>query len=174
MTSIVDPSVLVTSSEYLETQLVAVPHNLDKDFLKSYESLVPMVVPRSTVAVTSDSEHTLYAVTLFKKHSAEFVHKARERRWTPRDFRYEPGGQEGETREVEGLQKEERTLWGEALRLGRTGWSDAVMALIHVLALRSFVEAVLRYGLPAEFVCGLIKVRAVDNRRETSEKLTRM
>ena len=54
--------------------------------------------------------------------------------------------------------KEERRVWGEALRLGRTGWSDAVVAWVHVLALRVFVETVLRYGLPLQFVCGLVKV----------------
>lgn len=50
-------------------------------------------------------------------------------------------------------------MWGEALRLGRTGYSDAVMGWIHVLTLRVFVETVLRYGLPLSYVCGLVKVR---------------
>lgn len=54
--------------------------------------------------------------------------------------------------------KEERKVWGEALRLGRTAWGEAVMAWVHVLALRVFVETVLRYGLPLSFVCGLIQV----------------
>lgn len=31
------------------------------------------------------------------------------------------------------------------------------MIWIHVLTLRVFVETVLRYGLPLEFVCGLVK-----------------
>lgn len=117
-----------------------------------------MVVPRSSSQLASDSEFTLYGVTTFKKYSAEFIHKCRERRWTPRDFRYEPGGSQEETREIERLGREERTLWGEILRLGRTGWSDAAMTWVHVLALRVFVETILRYGLPAEYVCGLVKV----------------
>ena len=59
--------------------------------------------------------------------------------------------------ELKKLEKEERKVWGEALRLGRTGYSDAVMAWMHVLALRVFVETVLRYGLPLNFVAGIIK-----------------
>jgi len=96
-------------------------------------------------------------VTVFKKHSAEFIHKCRERRWTPRDWKFKEGGREEENKESEKLEKEERKVWGEALRLGRTGYSDAVQAWIHVLSLRVFVETVLRYGLPLSYVCGLVK-----------------
>ena len=117
-----------------------------------------MIVPRSAQLVTSDEEFSLYAVTTFKKHSSEFIHKVRENKWTPRDFKFKEGGLEEESKEVERTRKEEEKLWKEALRMGRTGWSDAVMVWIHVLALRVFVETVLRYGLPLQFVCGLVTV----------------
>lgn len=117
-----------------------------------------MVVPRSSEQLAKDDEFSLFAVTVFKKHSAEFVHKCREKRWTPREWKFAEGGREAEDKEQEKLEKEERRVWGEALRLGRTGYSDAVMAWVHVLTLRVFVETVLRYGLPLDFVCGLVKV----------------
>jgi V-type H+-transporting ATPase subunit C len=131
---------------------------MTKDYLKTYESLSPMVVPRSSIQVSSDDEFTLFAVTTFKKYSAEFIHKCREKRWVPRDYKYVEGGREEEAREVESLAKEERKVWGEALRLGRTGYSESAMIWIHVLALRVFVETVLRYGLPLDFICGLVQV----------------
>ncbi|KAL9092303.1 MAG: hypothetical protein Q9165_004477 [Trypethelium subeluteriae] len=157
LASIVDPTLLINDSDYLETHLLAIPNTSVKEFLKSYETLSPMVVPRSSVLVASDDEFALYAVVTFKKHSTEFVHKCRERRWTPRDFKYKEGGKEEEQQEIDRLAKEERKLWGEALRLGRTGYSESAMVWVHVLALRVFVETVLRYGLPLEFVCGLVK-----------------
>ena len=73
-------------------------------------------------------------------------------------MKFTEGGREAEEQEWRKLDKEEKRVWGEALRLGRTGYSDAVMGWVHVLALRVFVETVLRYGLPLSFVCGLIKV----------------
>ena len=149
---------MIKDSDYLETHLVAVPNTITKDFLKAYETISPMVVPRSAQVIDSDDEFTLYAVTAFKKHSSEFIHKCRESKWTPRDFKYREGGKEEEQKEVERVGKEERKVWGEALRLGRTAWGEAVMAWVHVLALRVFVETVLRYGLPLQFVCGLIRV----------------
>jgi V-type H+-transporting ATPase subunit C len=157
LTPIVDPSLLVQDSEYLETHLIAVPTNAKKDFLRSYETIAPMVVPRSSVQVAQDDEFTLFAVTTFKKHSAEFLQKAREQKWTPRQYKYVEGGKEEEKREIERVAKEEKKIWGEALRLGRTGWSESVMIWTHANALRVFVETVLRYGLPLEFVCALVK-----------------
>ena len=155
----VPPSALVRDSEYLETHLVAVPLSQARDFLRSYETLAPFVVPRSSTEVARDDEFVLYAVTTFKKHSPEFVHGVREKRWTPRDFKFVDGGGELEKKEVEDLRREERKVWGEALRLGRTGYSEGAMIWVHVLTLRVFVETVLRYGLPLEFVCGLVQVR---------------
>ncbi len=62
------------------------PTNARKDFIKSYETLAPMVVPRSSLEIAKDDEFTLFAVTTFKKTSAEFLHKCREQKWTPRQY----------------------------------------------------------------------------------------
>ncbi|KEY67466.1 hypothetical protein S7711_02386 [Stachybotrys chartarum IBT 7711] len=154
---IVDPAVLVQESEYIETHLIVVPANSKKDFLKSYETLAPMVVPRSSVEVAKDEEYVLFAVATFKKHSGEFLNKCREHKWTPRQYKYVEGNKEEEQRELDKITNEERKVCGEALRMGRTGWSESVMIWIHVLTLRVFVEAVLRYGLPLEYVTALVK-----------------
>ncbi|OTA54335.1 vacuolar ATP synthase subunit C [Hypoxylon sp. EC38] len=156
LTPIVNPSLLVQDSEYLETHLVAVPTNLKKEYLKSYETISPMVVPRSSIQVAQDDEFILFAVTTFKKHSAEFQQKCREHKWTPRQYKYVEGGKEEEQRELDRVTREEKKVWGEALRLTRTGWSESVMIWAHVMALRVFVESVLRYGLPLEFVSAIV------------------
>lgn len=159
LVAIVPKDVMIQDSEYLETHLIAVPKQQEKEFLKVYETLAPMTVPRSARSIASDDEFVLYAVVGFKKHSPEFIHKCREHRYTPRDYKYKEGGKEEEAKEVEKLEKEERKLWGEALRLGRTGYSESAMIWIHVLALRVFVETVLRYGLPLDYVAALVQVR---------------
>ena len=117
-----------------------------------------MIVPRSGYFIASDDEYSLYAVTSFIKHSQEFVHKVRERKWVPRDYKFKEGGKEEESNELWKTECEEKRVWGETLRLGRTGWSEAVMGLVHVIVLRVFVESVLRYGLPLDSVAALVKV----------------
>lgn len=134
------------------------PNQSVKEFLKAYETLSEKVVPRSATEISSDNEFTLFAVAVFKKYATEFLHKSREKRWTPRDYKFREGDKEEEAREVDRLSQDERKLWGEALRLGRTGYSESVMIWVHVLALRVFVETVLRYGLPLDFICALVKV----------------
>lgn len=169
LTRIVHKDDLLRDSEMLESHLIIVPNNAKKDFLNSYETIIPpqataegrpsiaAVVPRSAKELHHDDEFTLYTVITFKHRSAEFVHKCREHKWTPRDYKYVEGGEEEESRELERTQKEERKVWGEVLRLTRTGWGEAVMIWIHVLCLRVFAETVLRYGLPLQFVSALIK-----------------
>ncbi|KAI0419166.1 vacuolar ATP synthase-like protein subunit C 1 [Xylaria grammica] len=156
LTPIVDPAALVQDSEYLETHLIAVPTNLRRDFIKSYETLTERVVPRSAVELAHDDEFVLYAVTTFKKNSADFQQKCREQKWTPRQYKYVEGGKEEEKRELERVAREEKKVWGEALRMVHTGWSESIMIWAHAMALRVFVESVLRYGLPLEFVPALV------------------
>ncbi|CAK7236842.1 Vacuolar ATP synthase subunit C [Sporothrix bragantina] len=157
LTPIVKPSLLVQDSEYLETHLIVVPSGSRKEFLREYETLAPMVVPRSAIQVAEDDEFALFGVTTFKKHSAEFLQKCREQKWTPRQYKYVEGGKEEEQRELDRVAREEKKVWSEALWLARTSWSESIMIWMHALTLRVFVETVLRYGLPLDFVSVLIK-----------------
>jgi V-type H+-transporting ATPase subunit C len=134
-----------------------VPTNLRKDFIKSYETLAELVVPRSAVQLAQDDEFILYAVTTFKKHGTEFLQKCREQKWTPRQYKYVEGGKEEEKRELERVARDKNKVWGDALRIAHNGWSESVMIWAHVMALRVFVESVLRYGLPLEFVSVLVE-----------------
>ena len=158
LVSIVSPDMLISDSEHLETHLIAVPNSSVKDFHKSYETVSQMVVPRSAFFIQKDDEFNLFAVTVFKKHAQEFVHKCRERKWIPRDFKFKEGGSEEEQKEIKKTEAEERRVWGETLRLGRTGWSEGMMCLVHVIVLRCFVESVLRYGLPPDYATAMVKV----------------
>lgn len=149
---------LVSDSEHLETHLLAVPNSSVKDFLKSYETISPMVVPRSAYFIQKDSEFQLFAVTTFKKHSQAFVHAVRNIKVIVRDFKFKEGGREEEQKEMAKTQADSVRIRGEALRLTRIGWSESVMALVHIICLRVFVESVLRYGLPLDYVTALVKV----------------
>ncbi|KAG0136812.1 hypothetical protein HOY82DRAFT_478335 [Tuber indicum] len=154
---ILKQSDFVPPSEYLQTQLIAVPKQLERDWLKSYETLSPMVVPRSSREIQRDSEYILYSCVVFKKHNVEFANKARAAKFTPREFTWSEGAAEEDEREARDVEAQERRLSGETLRLARTGYSDLFQAWVHVKALRVFVESVLRYGLPLEFVSAIIQ-----------------
>jgi len=54
--------------------------------------------------------------------------------------------------ELETADTTEKELWTELLRLSRTNFSESFQILVHLKVVRLFVESVLRYGLPANYV----------------------
>lgn len=150
----------VQESEYLATVLVAVPKSLAKEYLSTYETLVPMVVPRSAQAISSDEEYTLFSTTIFKKYIPEFTLKAREHKWTPREFKYSEELMADMRAEQQVASELERKLWADVVRLTHAAYSDILSNWVHLKAIHIFVEAVLRYGLPPNFINTSILVSA--------------
>ncbi|KAJ2852395.1 Vacuolar ATP synthase subunit C [Coemansia brasiliensis] len=157
LNGIVKRSDCVADSEYLQTLFVAVPRMLIRDWLNSYERLSSMVVPRSSCKLAEDSEYALFSVVVFKRVQDEFAAKARDARFIVRDFVYdEEALEQDRVHALEVVEQEEELLEtiGEWLQ-GTFG--DVVTAWIHVKALRVFVESVLRYGIPPDFVPLLVR-----------------
>ncbi|XP_016526167.1 V-type proton ATPase subunit C 1-A isoform X2 [Poecilia formosa] len=88
LADIVKKEDFVLDSEYLITMLVVVPKTNYPDWQKTYETLAEMVVPRSSNLLFEDSDSGLFSVTLFRKAIDDFKHKARENKFTVRDFQY--------------------------------------------------------------------------------------
>lgn len=159
---------MVRDSEYLESHLIAVPKSSRKEFLQSYETLTELVVPRSALQVADDDEFVLFSVVTFKKTSTEFLQKSREQKWIPRQFKATESGEEDEQRQLDRAVQEEKKAWAEAIRMVVTGWSEIVQVWLHIVTLRVFVEAVLRYGLPLDYVNSIVKVCHVPTYRDGS------
>ncbi|KAK6344460.1 hypothetical protein TWF696_008097 [Orbilia brochopaga] len=159
------------TSEYLTTALLAVPKPSEKEFLATYETISPMIVPRSVFKISEDPEFALFGIVVFKKHAAELSHKARELRYVPRDVTYSADANVQEQAETKSAEEQAEKLWGETLHLARTGYSELSAAWVHVKTLRVFVESVLRYGLPLDFVaaCWVGRGKAVAKVKESLE-----
>ncbi|KAJ1960514.1 Vacuolar ATP synthase subunit C [Dipsacomyces acuminosporus] len=147
----------LTDSEYLQTAFVAVPNNLTKDWNNSYERLTDMVVPRSTKKIAEDSEYTLFSVVLFKRVFDEFSNKARDARFVVRDFVYDEEALEKERLMAMEVVEQEEELLDNITEWIKGSFSDVFSAWIHVKALRVFVESILRYGIPPDFLPILVK-----------------
>ncbi|KAM5263755.1 V-type proton ATPase subunit C 2 isoform 2-T2 [Ctenodactylus gundi] len=89
LSDIVSKEDFVLDSEYLVTLLVIVPKANYSQWQKTYESLSDMVVPRSTKLIAEDSEGGLFTVTLFRKVTEDFKVKAKENKFTVREFYYD-------------------------------------------------------------------------------------
>ena len=147
-------------SEHLTTLIVVVPRGADADFLNHYHSFDQYVVPGSAERVAPDDKegNSLWRVVMFKSAVDAFKTSCRTHRYTVRDFvydskKYAETVTARESSEVE-LQKQESVL----KRVCLAAFSDAMVAWMHVKAIRTFVEAVLRYGVPPNFGAYLLRI----------------
>uniref|UniRef100_A0A4W6DUX2 V-type proton ATPase subunit C n=1 Tax=Lates calcarifer TaxID=8187 RepID=A0A4W6DUX2_LATCA len=147
----------VLDSEYLITMLVVVPKTSYADWQKTYETLAEMVVPRSTKLLFEDNDSGLFSVTLFRKAVDDFKHKARENKFTVRDFQYNEEEMKADKEEMTRLSTDKKKQFGPLVRWLKVNFSEAFIAWIHIKALRVFVESVLRYGLPVNFQAMLLQ-----------------
>ncbi|CAB4384333.1 ATPase, V1 complex, subunit C [Rhizophagus irregularis] len=147
----------ILDSEYLETLVVAVPKNRYKDWNSKYETLASMIVPRSSQKIAEDNDYGLFTVTLFKRVSDEFANKCREEKFVVRDFKYDENDMENQRKEFEEVGAVEKELAVELLRLATANFGEVFSSWIHLKALRVYVESVLRYGLPPDFMSAVIR-----------------
>lgn len=163
----------ILGSDYLVTLLVVVPRSLYKDWTTTYENLSEMIVPRSSQLLFEDNDHGLFNVTLFQKVVDEFKVKAREKKFVVRDFEYNEEDIAKGKNELAKLEKDKNKQHQFLFRWVKVNFSEAFIAWIHVKALRLFVESVLRYGLPVNFLSVLIYPNKKQTRklRETLNQL---
>ncbi|NWY03812.1 VATC1 ATPase, partial [Nothoprocta ornata] len=157
LADIVKKEDFVLDSEYLVTLLVVVPKLNYNDWVKHYETLAEMVVPRSSNVLFEDQDSYLCNVTLFRKAVDDFKHKAREYKFMVRDFQYNEEEMKADKEEMNRLSTDKKKQFGPLVRWLKVNFSEAFIAWIHVKALRVFVESVLRYGLPVNFQAMLLQ-----------------
>uniref|UniRef100_A0A665UBH3 V-type proton ATPase subunit C n=1 Tax=Echeneis naucrates TaxID=173247 RepID=A0A665UBH3_ECHNA len=177
LADIVKKEDFVLDSEYLITLLAVVPKTAYTDWQKTYETLAEMVVPRSSNLLFEDNDSGLFSVTLFRKAIDDFKHKARENKFTVRDFQYNEEEMKADKEEMTRLSTDkkkqfvcsivfklfvltptlDRVSEGPLVRWLKVNFSEAFIAWIHIKALRVFVESVLRYGLPVNFQAMLLQ-----------------
>uniref|UniRef100_A0AAQ6AB47 V-type proton ATPase subunit C n=1 Tax=Amphiprion ocellaris TaxID=80972 RepID=A0AAQ6AB47_AMPOC len=133
LAEIVKKEDFVLDSEYLVTMLVVVPKTSYAEWQKTYETLAEMVVPRSTKLLFEDNDSGLFSVTLFRKAVDDFKHKARENKFTVRDFQYNEEEMKADKEEMTRLSTDKKKQF---------------MTSVHVFH---------RYGLPVNFQAMLLQ-----------------
>ncbi|VDQ03454.1 unnamed protein product [Trichobilharzia regenti] len=147
----------VIDSEYLATLVVVVPKNLYNDWKSNYETMTDMVVPKSSELIFEDQDNGLWTVTLFKKMIDDFKSQAREHKFVVRDFTYDEKKIEESKHELSKLESDKKRQFAPLFRWLKVNFGEAFSAMVHIKALRVFVESVLRYGLPVDFQAILLE-----------------
>ncbi|KAJ1951798.1 Vacuolar ATP synthase subunit C [Linderina pennispora] len=147
----------LVGSDYLQTVFVAVPRTLAKQWRNSYERLTDMVVPRSSQLIAEDSEYSLFSAIVFKRVLDEFTNKARDARFIVRDFEFDEQQLEQDRLHAMEIVEQEEELLANISEWCKGSFSDVFAAWVHIKALRVFVESILRYGIPPDFLPLLVK-----------------
>ncbi|KAJ2434943.1 Vacuolar ATP synthase subunit C, partial [Coemansia sp. RSA 2424] len=147
----------ITDSEYLVTAFVAVPKNQTQEWANGYERLTDMVVPRSSKRIAEDSEYVLFSVVLFKRVLDEFTTKARDARFIVRDFYYDEEAMARDQLMAREIVEQEEELLDNIAEWIKGSFGAVFSAWVHIKALRVFVESILRYGIPPDFLPILVK-----------------
>ncbi|KAA0711502.1 V-type proton ATPase subunit C 1-A [Triplophysa tibetana] len=149
LTYIVKKEDLVLNSEYLTTLLVVVPRSAYALWERSYESMSKFVVPRSSWRLAEIADAGIFTVTLFKNSVTEFKSNAKKYKFTVRE--YNPDEAEKQKQEMSRLAVDKKELSRTFVCWLKVNINEIFVAWIHIKVLRTFVESVLRYGLPVSF-----------------------
>ena len=146
-------------SEHLTTLIVVVPRGAEEELLSHYSSFDQYVVPESAQKIAPDDKegNSLWRVIMFKSATDAFKTSCRQHRFTVRDFVYDKTKYQQVVESRAASEAELRKQEGLLRRVCQVAFSDSMVAWTHLKAMRIFVEAVLRFGVPPTFGAYLIK-----------------
>lgn len=157
-------------SEYLTTVYIVLPQHERAEILKDYVNLAPMVVPDSLHLLESDSDHSIFALTLFRKHLTDLQNAVKERKWTLRLYTHDQQGREKQKELDQKLEQDCSGIQGNLVRMLRTNISEVFMACVHLKFIRCFVESVLRYGLPPNYLFLTVSIKGTQKEHKKLER----
>jgi len=147
------------NTEHLTTVVVIVARGAEKDWLSFYEYSTEFVVPKSTKKFPADDKdgNSLWRVVLFKSAVDKFKTECRAKKFVVRDFAYSASRYQEVMEQRGSLEAEAKKHETFVRRVCHAAFSDTLVAWMHLKAMRVFVEAVLRFGVPPNFNGFLLK-----------------
>lgn len=134
------------------------------------------VVPGSVFKIHTEGETSLFGVTVLKgqtecgyyegedfvpgkyvSYVEPFKAACRDKRLTVREFTYDPAKAGGVEAQIEQAKWEVQQTLTTILRWCRAHYGEVYSGWIHLKVIRGFVESVLRYGLPVDFLAVFVE-----------------
>lgn len=150
-------------TEHLTTITLILPKGADAEFLKAYEKFADNIVPMSArkfPGVDDKDGNSVWRVVMFKSAAEAFKKQVRERRFIVRDFEFSEEGYKRLRTQRDTIEEAVKRQHELVKGLYQAAWSDAMVAWIHVKAMRVFVESVLRFGMPPQFASFILIPKA--------------
>jgi V-type H+-transporting ATPase subunit C len=99
----------------------------------------------------------LFNVVVLKVKAQDFKVECEKRKFKVREFQYDEERNKLSAIETQKLKEKKSDMRNELLGWCVNGFSESFINWIHLKCIKTFVESVLRYGVPPRFLCFLIK-----------------
>ncbi|CAC9480237.1 vacuolar_ATP_synthase_subunit_c_-_putative [Leishmania infantum] len=157
-------------TELLATVFVAVPVAAQKEWMATYWKMNEYVCPQSNRVVAEDKEYVLNSIVMFRKVMDDVKMACRKKRYVIREVE---GTDDLSSAELRSLQqraeKEKKALY----TLLWQQYCTCYVAWIHLKAVRVFIEALLKFGLPPRFIAVVLQVPA-DKEAEIRKRIAQV
>lgn len=108
--------------------------------------------------VARDSEYALVNVSVFRKYREDFAQACRENKFIVREFQFDSSLAQKSSEELQDARDKEKFEHKKFSEILKLVFSETFQALTHIKLLRLYVESVLRYGLPTDYVYVVINL----------------
>jgi len=147
-------------TDFLASMIAIVHKSKEKEFLASYESILEnVVVPKSAIDLKQEDKdgHKLFRFVIFQHSVEQYINEARRQSIVCKRFIYNK--EQYDEDEKRKTQLEQRMDF-QRNNLGQRcyyAFSELFMALMHLKVMRTYIDAVLRFGIPPKFFLGIIE-----------------
>ncbi|KAG5481664.1 hypothetical protein CUR178_07017 [Leishmania enriettii] len=144
-------------TELLVTVFVAVPMAAQKEWLTTYWKINEYVCPQSNRVVAEDKEYVLNSIVMFRKVMDDVKAACRKKRYVIREVE---GADDLSSADMQKLQQKAEKERKALYTLLWQQYCTCYVAWIHLKAVRVFIEALLKFGLPPRFIAVVLQVPA--------------
>mmetsp|Transcript_37137 Transcript_37137/g.32837 ORF Transcript_37137/g.32837 Transcript_37137/m.32837 type:complete len:434 (+) Transcript_37137:28-1329(+) len=131
--------------------------NIENEMNKLAAADCRVVVPNSQKFLTNDAEFSLYRVLLLKRGYQWFKYVAMKNGYAVRDFNISELESQDDEKTTADLRKKETSQKKKLKLFCKNTFSETFANWMHLKIIRSFVESVLRFGLPVDFTISVVK-----------------
>ena len=149
------------------TTLVAIVHKTKVNaFLGTYELIIKWnengvfgAVPKSArpLEIEDKDGNQLWTITVFTSQLNDYLKKGKDAGLYLRTFKYDYEAYKKELQLKTEYENKVNLLKSTLATKAMFGFSELLIALMHLKVMRAFIDGVLRFGIPPRFYIGLVQ-----------------
>ena len=152
----------VRDSKFLRNVIIVVPKNKVEFFNSNYEDVREGVVPKSARDLKQEDKegNRLIRVVVMENSFDTFITKCKSQiGFLARVFNYNEEKYKQELEEAKVVEGKLNKLTGKLEKRCYYTFSELYVSLIHLKAMRAYIDGVLRFGIPPKFLLTVVNVK---------------